>query len=397
MGPTPPHLDREHHRKLTSASSAVVTNAGALSTKTSSSSGRKERIARASNVSPAGKAVIVRERRQNAVEPNIDRVDTISTSNSDTTAAAEHNCNGDRATAEQLERGTIAASALTTIPLLPALQMEGEEEPPIVDATLALSEVTTDIVLKNPSLSSSPPPQLTAGPVQILSSPLTAASHPQTPPPPLTQKAPSAVVCQVSETAFITTCSLQKEVVHAATQAQRQGTTEARLTKPPAVAVLVTTSAYTPPAYLSATPRIFRALRDVTNPRVLAPQQQQQKSAPQVETKSAGEEQQRPTEVLAASVPVTLRESELVDVIPNNTAEESSEAPSTLTIGSVKDGQKAQQRQQKQQPFRKKYTPPGESFGYDGHQNTSNKGQGPSGHARFDDAYEGAQGFLVFF
>ncbi|KAF9122481.1 hypothetical protein BGW39_009715 [Mortierella sp. 14UC] len=352
MGP-PPHIDREHRKLAASASSAAaVANPGALSTKTSSSS-RKERIARASNVSPVGRAVIGREAgHQAAVEPSTERVGTIATNNTNTSAAAEHNSNDDRTATKRPESSPLPAPEPKTTPLLPALQMEGEDEPPVMEMIPVPIGASAVIVPKSSPASSSPsspfssPP--TAESVPILSSLIVVAPHPQTLPPPQTiipHKTPSDIVCQFPEAPSITTCSPRKEAAPIVTQPQQQENAEAQLTKPLAATVLATISTYTPPASLPGTPRIFGALRDTASPRVLAPHKQQQKSVPQSGTKTAGEEQERPTEMPTTPVPATLLRSKPTDVIPNAAAEESSEALSTLTTGSSDKVPKAQQTQ----------------------------------------------------
>ncbi|KAG0281920.1 hypothetical protein BGZ95_006427 [Linnemannia exigua] len=423
-----PHLDREHRKLAASASASaavVVANAGAHSTKTSSN--RKERTARASNLSPSGRA-LGKEGRQAGMELSTELAGTMTTS-----ASSGDNKN----TTECTEDTPISAPEPATTPLLPALQMEDEEESPAgieysrpaMDTTPTLTGAKLDTGPESTSAFSPPSSPLSSPPLPpateslpILGSSIIVASHPQTPPRPQTttpHEMPSDIVHQAPDTPPVTACSPPKETTPIFSLVQQENTDESRprpLTgtvlatpmvrlqlspraesrKTEAKTKTATSAAYTPPAFLSGTPRVFRAFRETSSSRTL--------SVPQCEIKAAGGEQGRPSEFPTTTVPTTVLSNRSLRVIPT-AAEESLEAPYTLATDSIKETPKTLQRPQ--QPFRKNIwngrmdssseecSYQDRTFGSFGHQrrkSASHKGQRASGHARSDEFDEGAQG-----
>ncbi|KAF9542989.1 hypothetical protein EC957_001347 [Mortierella hygrophila] len=373
-----PHHDREHRKLATANASAAA--ASAHSTKTSSSSSRKERTTRASNLAPVtaevGRATMSRGGgRQTEVEPTVERTNAITIP-----TAPEHNDNKN-ATMQHLSIAKPTTTTTTT--LLPALQMEGDEDF-VQDIISTPTGVAINSPSSKPSSPSTPPLAASAEIPHILSSPISSpiivASRPKTPPPPyqtaILHNIPSSdMVHQTPDMPSITTCSPTKET--APIIQEQHENTEVYLAKPPAAVILskteaspvagskqspgiaksmtVTTVVSAPPTFLSRTPRIFRAMREASSPRVLGVQQQQQQPilTSQSEIKAA-RDQERPAEVPTTPGPTTMHRIKSEDLAAEEPAETRSTLPTTSTPTTIPDLVGAEEAPKPQpQPFRK--------------------------------------------
>ncbi|KAF9126758.1 hypothetical protein BGX30_015099, partial [Mortierella sp. GBA39] len=350
-----PHHDREHRKLATANASAAA--ASALSTKTLSSSSKKERTTRASNLAPAtagvGRATMSRGGgRQTGVESTVEHTSAITIP---TTAGHNDNKN---ATTQHL---STAKPTTATTTLLPALQMEGEEE-----SVQDIISTPTGVAINSPSSKpSSPSPPSPAASTEIphilnspISSPIIAASRPKTPPPPyqaaILHNTPSSdMVRQTPDMPFITAFSPTKEAAPIIQEQHEH--TEVYLAKPPAAVVVsnteaspvagsaqspkrmtVTTVVPAPPTFLSGTPRIFRAMRESSSPRVLGVQQHKPRLTSQNEIK-AGRDQERPAEVPTTPVPTTMHRTKSEDLAAEEPTETRSTLPTTSTPITIPD------------------------------------------------------------